>query len=80
MNTRLPPSVAVTFSTVTAAESLSFMVPVAVSVSVTSGSDADKVTVNVSSPSKTASLVVETVNGCVSPAVPVKLIICGVLS
>ncbi len=55
---------------VTAAVSLSVMVPVAVSVSVTSGDEAVNETVKVSLPSKLASSVVVTVNCCVSPAVP----------
>ena len=60
---------------VTAAPSLSRIVPVPVSVEVTPLGALETVrpTVKVSSPSNTASAVVETVNVCVSPALPAKL-------
>ena len=68
-----PPSAALTSATVTAALSLSVMVPVAVSESSMRALVADSETLKVSSPSNTTSSSVLTVNCRVSPAVPAKL-------
>ena len=80
VNCRPVPSISVTSSTVTSAESLSVMTPVPVSVSIINGSVALSETVKVSVPSRIASSSVATVNCWVSPAVPTKLSVATTLS
>ena len=72
---RESPSTVLASAIVTVALSSSVMAPAAVSVAVTpdGASDTLRVTVKVSLPSTASSSMVETVNVCSSPAVPVKL-------
>ena len=72
---RSSPSSAETFSMVTAGSSSLVIVPVAVSVASTVAVvfETARLTVKVSSGSSAVSSVVETVNVCISPAVPVKV-------
>ena len=72
MNSSPPPSAALTSAMVTAAVSLSVIVPVAPSESSMRPLVADSETEKLSSPSSTASSSVLTVNCWVSPAVPAK--------